>query len=123
VTDSWMGIVFPAGGPFPRHPSQIYEAVLEGLVLGAALFFIHRKQRFYGPVTTVFLIGYGSLRFVAEFFREPDVHLGFFLTYFTLGQIFSLMMLPFGLVLYKHARYLNIKNPIFDSPVSSAPIE
>src|SRR5215467_8440273 len=78
-TDVPWAIVFPNGGPLPRHPSQLYEATLEGLVLFlvlAALIRLGALKR-PGTVTGAFAIGYGSARLFCEFFREPDVQLGF----------------------------------------------
>lgn len=112
VTDSWAGVVFPGGGPFPRHPSQLYEAILEGALLFFLMIFILKKQRFYGVATGAFLFFYGSFRFLMEFFREPDVQLGYLFTYFTLGQILSLMMLPFAFVILKRAKQIKLPNPL-----------
>lgn len=112
VTDSWAGIVFPGGGPFPRHPSQVYEALLEGIVLFFFLFSIHRRQRFYGVVSAMFLFAYGLFRFVIEFFREPDVQLGYFFTYLTMGQVLSLIMIPLAFVVLMYAKNLKLKNPL-----------
>jgi phosphatidylglycerol:prolipoprotein diacylglycerol transferase len=112
VTDSWAGIVFPGGGPFPRHPSQLYEGFLEGIVLFVILFYIHKRERFYGVVSAFFLLGYGTFRFIVEFFREPDSQLGFYLGYFTMGQILCFCMLPLGLLTLLYAKKLNIKNPL-----------
>lgn len=112
VTDSWIGVTFPGGGPFPRHPSQLYEAVLEGLVLSVLLFYVLRRQRFYGVVSAFFLAGYGAVRFVVEFFREPDPQLGYYLNFLTMGQILCLMMLPIAFMILVYAKRLNIRNPI-----------
>jgi len=101
VTDSWIGVVFPSGGPFPRHPSQIYEAIFEGLVLFILGVIVFRKQRYSGIVTVWFLASYALIRFVLEFLREPDVQLGYLKTYFTMGQILSLMMLPIAFAMFK----------------------
>lgn len=111
VTDSWAGIVFPGGGPFPRHASQLYEGLLEGIVLFAILFYLHRRQRFYGVVTAAFLFGYGIFRFIVEFFREPDAQLGYYFGYFTMGQFLCLGMIILSYFVMRYARKLNIKNP------------
>jgi phosphatidylglycerol:prolipoprotein diacylglycerol transferase len=71
VTDVAWGMVFPGGGPDPRHPSQLYEGFLEGLVVFVMLFALSRKRRAEGLLTGLFLILYGVFRFGAEFFREP----------------------------------------------------
>jgi phosphatidylglycerol---prolipoprotein diacylglyceryl transferase len=112
VTDSWAGVIFPGAGPFPRHPSQLYEGILEGIVLFFILFAIHKKQRFYGVVSATFLAGYGIFRFVVEFFREPDAQLGYYFGYFTMGQILCILMLPAAYIMLMYAKKLNIKNPL-----------
>lgn len=111
VTDSWAGIVFPGGGPFPRHPSQLYEGILEGIVLFIILFYLHKKQRFYGVVSSVFLLGYGVFRFIVEFFREPDAQLGYYFGYFTMGQFLCVAMIFASYFIFRWATKLNIKNP------------
>lgn len=112
VTDSFVGIVFPDGGPYPRHPSQLYEGVLEGLVLFAIMFWLHRKQKYYGIVSTFFLIGYGAFRFIVEFFREPDVQVGYLMTYFTMGQLLCVVMIICSYGIYWLAKRANIANPL-----------
>lgn len=112
VTDSWAGVVFPGAGPFPRHPSQLYEGVLEGIVLFTILFAIHKRQRFYGVASAAFLAGYGVFRFIVEFFREPDAQLGYYFGYFTMGQILCVLMLPAAYIMLMYARKLAIKNPL-----------
>lgn len=109
VTDSWIGIVFPGGGPFPRHPSQLYEGFLEGIVLFTILFFLHKRQRFYGVVSSVFLLGYGVFRFIVEFFREPDAQLGYYFNYFTMGQFLCMGMIIVSFFLFKLAKRAQIK--------------
>lgn len=112
VTDSWIGVSFPGGGPFPRHPSQLYEALMEGLVLSVLIFAIHRRQRFYGVASAAFLAGYGIFRFIIEFFREPDPQLGFFLSHLTMGQILCLLMIPVAFVLLHLSKKANLINPL-----------
>lgn len=112
VTDSWAGIVFPGGGPFPRHPSQLYEGVLEGIVLFGLMFYLHRREKFYGVVSAAFLLGYGGFRFIVEFFREPDAQLGYYLGYFTMGQFLCLVMVVLAYFILMYAKKLNIKNPL-----------
>ena len=102
ITDSPLGMVFPHGGPLPRHPSQLYQAALEGLVLFAILAVLaHRTEirRRPGFVGGVFLAGYAIARMIGEMFREPDAHLGFIIGPITMGQILSLPMLLIGLYL------------------------
>lgn len=103
VTDSWIGVIFPGGGPLPRHPSQIYEGVFEGILLFIVLWYVHRKQRFFGVTSSAFLMGYGLLRFFIEFFREPDPQLGYLLGYFTIGQLLAIGMIMAGYSLIKRA--------------------
>lgn len=75
-TEMPWGMVFPGAGPLPRHPSQLYEAFLEGAVLLAVLAWLGTRVRTHGVVTWAFIGGYGMVRFAVEFFREPDAHLG-----------------------------------------------
>lgn len=106
ATDVAWGVVFPDGGPQPRHPSQLYEAVLEGLVLFVVLHLLVRRpetRNHPGVVTGTFFAGYGLSRIVVEFFREPDRQLGYLLGgYATMGQILSvpMVLLGLGLILY-----------------------
>ncbi|WP_300357120.1 prolipoprotein diacylglyceryl transferase [uncultured Pseudoalteromonas sp.] len=97
VTDVPWAFVFPTGGPEPRHPSQLYEAFLEGLVLFLILQWFIKKPRPAGSVAGVFLLGYGAFRFIVEYFREPDAHLGLFAGFISMGQILSLPMVIGGL--------------------------
>ena len=99
ITDMPWGIVFPGAGPYPRHPSQLYEAFFEGIVLFVILYWLARKQRIRGFLSAVFLIGYGIARFVVEFFREPDAHIGFIAGVFTMGQILSFLMIAGGVLI------------------------
>jgi phosphatidylglycerol:prolipoprotein diacylglycerol transferase len=97
VTDVPWGMVFPGAGPLPRHPSQLYEALLEGPVLFAVLWLLHRRRSSPGiPFFTFFLL-YGVFRFSVEFFRQPDAHLGFLWGGATMGQVLSLPMILIGL--------------------------
>jgi phosphatidylglycerol:prolipoprotein diacylglycerol transferase len=95
-SDVPWAMVFPHGGPLPRHPSQLYEAFLEGIVLFivVSLFFPRLKHR-AGATAGVFLVGYGIARIIAEFFREPDSFLGYLFLGATMGQLLSI---PFILV-------------------------
>ncbi|MFW6339467.1 MAG: prolipoprotein diacylglyceryl transferase, partial [Wenzhouxiangella sp.] len=82
---------------YARHPSQLYQAALEGVVLFVLLWWYSSKPRPAGAVGGLFVAGYGVLRFVAEFFREPDAHLGFVaLDWLTMGQLLSLPMILAG---------------------------
>ena len=99
-TDVPWAMVFPGGGPSPRHPSQLYEAALEGLVLFLVLYLAIKMGALRRPglVTGLFATGYGVARIVCEFFREPDPQLGFLLGRATMGMLLSLPMIAVGLV-------------------------
>jgi phosphatidylglycerol:prolipoprotein diacylglycerol transferase len=97
VTEVPWGMVFPGAGPLPRHPSQLYEALLEGVVLFSVLWLLQRRRVTAGiPFFTFFLL-YGVFRFLIEFFRQPDAHLGFLWGGATMGQVLSLPMILIGL--------------------------
>jgi phosphatidylglycerol:prolipoprotein diacylglycerol transferase len=107
ATDMPWAMVFPRGGPAPRHPSQLYEAALEGLVLFAILYFMSRMEsvrRRPGLLTGVCLLGYSLARGSVELFREPDAHIGFLLGGMTMGQLLSAPVLVFGIYLVLRAR-------------------
>lgn len=102
VTDVPWSFVFPAAGPFARHPSQLYEAALEGaalFVVLAVLVFRHKALRYRGVVAGVFVVGYSTSRIIVEFFREPDAQLGYLLStnWLTMGMLLSLPMFAAGL--------------------------
>lgn len=98
VTDVPWGVVFPAAGAMPRHPSQLYEALLEGLVLFVVLWIYSSRPRRPGAVAGLFLVGYAVSRIFVEFFREPDAHLGpIAFDWLTMGQLLSIPMLLVGL--------------------------
>ncbi len=99
VTGAPWGMVFPEAGPAPRHPSQLYQFALEGLLLFALLWWFTRRRRPLGAASAVFLIGYGTCRFVAEFAREPDAFLGLLAFNLTMGQWLSLPMIVAGVVM------------------------
>jgi phosphatidylglycerol:prolipoprotein diacylglycerol transferase len=97
----WLpwAMIFPNGGPVPRHPSQIYEALLEGLVLFTVMFTLSHRESLrtrFGWLTGAFLIGYGIARSTGEFFREPDVFLGYLIGDATMGQLLCIPMLIAG---------------------------
>jgi phosphatidylglycerol:prolipoprotein diacylglycerol transferase len=103
VSDLPWAMVFhhPAAGNLPRHPSQLYEAILEGLVLFLVLWIYSSKPRPPMAVSGLFLIGYGVFRFIIEFAREPDTHLGFIaFSWVTMGQLLSIPMIIVGIVLF-----------------------
>ena len=102
VTDVPWAVVFPHGGGVPRHPSQLYEALLEGLLLLILLGLMGHKpsvRKRPGLIAGSFLLGYGAARFAVEFFREPDAQLGFLWLGATAGQLLSLPMIILGLLL------------------------
>ena len=94
------GMVFPDAGNLPRHPSQIYQFLLEGLLLFGVLWLYARRRRPMGRVSALFLIGYGVLRAVAEFFREPDPFLGLLFLGLSMGQWLSVPMVLAGCALW-----------------------
>ena len=106
VTDVPWGMIFPTGGPLPRHPSQLYQASLEGVALFLVLFVIERSgaRARPGQVTGAFLIGYGTARSIGELFRQPDAFLGFLIGGLTMGQLLSLPMIVIGACLVLYAR-------------------
>lgn len=98
-TDVAWGVRFPDGGLLPRHPSQLYEAFLEGFVLLIILAFVYRRFKNKPGVTAAcFLIGYGAFRFIVEYFREPDPQYGLFFDLISMGQILSLPMVIIGFI-------------------------
>ena len=100
-------MIFPHAGPEPRHPSQIYQALLEGFLLFAIMFFLARREGVrarVGMLTGIFLVGYGLARIVGEFFRQPDAFLGFLYAGATMGQLLSVPMVLVGLFLVLRAR-------------------
>ncbi|MCI5195649.1 MAG: prolipoprotein diacylglyceryl transferase [Candidatus Electrothrix sp. AW5] len=119
-TDLPWGIVFPLGGPEPRHPSQLYEAFLEGVVIFVVLWLLKGKpwQRDqegrqmlrwpHGSLTALAMILYGILRFLVEFVREPDAHLGTVFLGMTMGQVLSAILIGIGSILWMF-RIKNIK--------------
>ena len=96
VTTVPWAMVFPEGGPMPRHPSQLYEALLEGLLLFFILRWFYRKNFHSGTVFWALLAFYGLFRFLVEFVREPDAQIGFDLGPFTRGQELTFPMLVIG---------------------------
>jgi len=93
-------VIFPEAGNIPRHPSQIYEAILEGIVLLILINFFALKKKMLlktGYISGLFLILYSILRIISEYFREPDKHLGYFFNYFSMGIILSAITLFAGL--------------------------
>ena len=96
---SWS-VVFPEVDNVPRHPSQIYEAFLEGILLFLILIpFIYNKKIRTGYCSSLFLIFYGLFRILAEQFREPDLQIGYFFNFFSLGSILSFFMVIAGILI------------------------
>lgn len=105
-TDSDYGVIFPIIDNIPRHPSMLYEAFLEGIVLYIVLRFMHKKRLDTGILTSSFLTLYALFRFIVEFVRVPDVHIGYlYSTWLTMGMILSFPMFIFGIMIY----YFSIK--------------
>lgn len=101
VTDVPWAMIFPNSGGLPRHPSQLYELGLEGILLFIVVWYYARKKRPAGCVSAVFLMTYALCRLFVEFFREPDVQLGFLaFDWLTMGQLLSIPMLLAGLWLW-----------------------
>ncbi|GFO71852.1 phosphatidylglycerol--prolipoprotein diacylglyceryl transferase [Bathymodiolus japonicus methanotrophic gill symbiont] len=99
-TDVYWAFVFPGAGPIARHPSQLYEAGLEGLALFLILWIYSNKQRPYMAVSGMFALFYGIFRFIVEFYRVPDAHLGYLaMDWLTMGQILSAPLIVVGIIL------------------------
>ena len=99
ITTSKLGVIFPNAGPLPRYPSQLFEAFLEGLILFCILFCLAKFtkiRKYNGALSGTFLMGYAISRFVVEFFREPDIQIGYIANTFTMGQILTIPILVFG---------------------------
>ena len=95
-------VVFPEGGNLPRHPSQIYEAILEGIILFIFINFLAVKKRMLiktGYISSIFLILYSILRIIGENYREPDIHLGYIFNIISMGSLLSLITFIFGLII------------------------
>jgi phosphatidylglycerol:prolipoprotein diacylglycerol transferase len=102
VTNSNFGMIFPNSDGLPRHPSQLYEAGLEGLILLVIMLFCYYKTNYIKApkkLTGIFLIGYGISRFIVEYFREPDFQIGLLLNFISMGQILSLPIIIGGIFL------------------------
>ena len=115
VTTVPWAMIFPNSDGQPRHPSQLYEAGLEGLLLGVVMLILWRRGwlRQDGRLTGVLLAGYGLARSLIEFVREPDAQLGFILGNFSMGQILSFPMIIFGL-------YLIMRKPAASQPLDTS---
>jgi phosphatidylglycerol:prolipoprotein diacylglycerol transferase len=105
----WLpwAMIFPSVGPEPRHPSQLYQALLEGLVLFVVMLALSRQEKLrarFGWLTGAFLVGYGFARIIGEFFRQPDIFLGYLLAGATMGQLLSIPMVIAGAWLILRSR-------------------
>lgn len=99
VTTMPWGMIYPKAGSLPRHPSEIYEFLLEGVALFLILWFFSAKPRPRLAVSALFLLGYGCFRFFCEFFRQPDPQYGYFAWgWLTMGQILSFPMIIAGII-------------------------
>jgi phosphatidylglycerol---prolipoprotein diacylglyceryl transferase len=105
-TDVPWAMIFPNGGPVPRHPSELYEAFCEGILLFLILFWAERRgvRRRPGLETGIFLTGYATARIFCEFFRQPDPQLGYLWFGATMGQLLSVPVLAAGIALIAWAR-------------------
>lgn len=103
VSDLPWAMIFPNSDGLPRHPSQLYEAGLEGLALGVVMWVAARRGALAkgGTMTALLLIGYGIARFAVEYVREPDAQLGTLFGITTMGQLLSLPMIGFGVYIYQ----------------------
>ena len=101
VTSASWGVIFPRHGLLPRHPSQLYEAFLEGVILFFILnILILRKNYKTGTCSCLFLISYGFFRIISEFFREPDSQVGYLFDLFSMGTVLSFLMILVGIILF-----------------------
>ncbi|MFT8471480.1 prolipoprotein diacylglyceryl transferase [Acetobacter persici] len=113
-------MIFPNAGPIPRHPSELYEALTEGLLLFSVMFLVSRRQSVRerpGFLAGLFLAGYACARSFCEFFREPDAFLGFLPGGVTMGQVLCVPMLAAGVALMLHAR----RSPVYTGLQDPAP--
>ena len=105
ITDFPLAVIYPSIDNFPRHPSQLYEAFLEGVVLFIILlyvFFKNYSKEKYGKISGIFLLFYGIFRFLIEFLREPDQQIGLIFNFFSMGQLLCVPLIFFGfIILYK----------------------
>jgi phosphatidylglycerol:prolipoprotein diacylglycerol transferase len=105
TTDGIFGMIFPNGGPLPRHPSQLYQAFLEGLLLFIILYLYTGQKRHAGSVCGLFAVCYGIFRFMIEFIRVPDSQLGYLaFNWLTMGQLLSIPMILAGLAFMFYAQ-------------------
>lgn len=119
TTVDW-GMVFPRGGDVVRHPSQLYQAGLEGAALFIILFtmaHIYRIRNCPGLISAAFMFFYGAFRFVIEYFREPDAQLGLFFNAFSMGQMLCVPMMLGAIILVFIARYAQKRDELYGQTV------
>ncbi|MBR2514604.1 MAG: prolipoprotein diacylglyceryl transferase [Halomonas sp.] len=111
VSDAPWALIFPQLGPEPRHPSALYELMLEGVVLFGLLYWLARKPTRRGLLSGIFLLGYGIFRFAVEFVRMPDAHLGFIaFGWVTMGHLLTVPMILGGVGLLLWSRHQSVAN-------------
>ena len=101
-TELYISVIYPSIDNIPRHPSQLYEAFFEGLILFIILivnFIKNKKEKNFGVLSGIFLLNYGIFRFFLEYLREPDTHLGLIFNFISMGQLLCLPLLFFGILL------------------------
>ena len=101
-TEFYISVIYPSIDNIPRHPSQLYEAFFEGLILFIILivnFIKNKKAKNFGVLSGIFLLNYGIFRFFLEYLREPDTHLGLIFNFISMGQLLCLPLLFFGILL------------------------
>lgn len=119
-TDVPWAVIFPDAGNLPRHPSQLYEFALEGVLLFVILWLYSAKPRPTGAVSGLFLLGYGCFRFIVEYFREPDAHIGLYQLGLSQGQLLCVPMVLLGLWLMIRAYAKGQKQPQRDNRTTSS---
>lgn len=103
------GMIFPEGGPYTRHPSQLYEAICEGLILFLFLWIFKKRMKTVGIQSSIFVMGYAFMRFFIEFFREADAQLGYYFGgVFTMGQILCFIMFAVGVAIFIFSKKRNL---------------
>ena len=101
VTNVYWGVIFPKIDNLIRHPSQLYEAILEGILLFFVMNFLYSKKNYkIGNCSSFFLIFYGIFRITAEFFREPDIQIGYLIGSISMGMLLSAIMIFAGIIIY-----------------------
>ncbi len=101
TTNVYWSVIFPKIDNLPRHPSQLYEAFLEGIVLFVVMILVLSKKNYkIGTCSFLFLILYGFFRIISEFFREPDPQIGYFLNYVSMGTLLSIVMIVTGTIIF-----------------------